>query len=272
MRCTVSSRRLSGDMVCDGRGPGDLQLVVNEDLGIPGIPDLACSLRGLAASTEVEAASARGLIGWVNSMGYRAIALDGTHPELRARSLDRSARRDLAASLKRSQLGLSGIDVFVPAKHFADREHADRATAAVYGAIELARELGSLGAGSHAVVCFALPDEPMEGVDSEIAAQAERFGVTVAVVRRDVTGLERAVDVDALIDAGVEPAERIAKGCMQIRWGGPRPDRRVELMPIAGAFAMSGGGSCVVDLSHGRDVRATAERALDAWSKLALFG
>lgn len=259
-------------MVCDGRGPGDLQLVVNEDLDIPGIPDLACSLRGLAVSTEVEATSARGLIGWVSKVGYREVALDGTHPELRARFLDRSARRDLAASLKRSQLGLSGVDVFVPDKHFADREHADRATAAVYGAIELARELGSLGAGSDAVVCFALPDEPVKGVESEIAAHAERFDVSVAVVRRDVTGLGRAVDVDALIDAGVEPAERIAEGCVQVRWGGPRPDRRVELMPIAGAFAMSDGGSCVVDLSHGRDVRATAERALDAWSKLALFG
>ncbi|GAB5495691.1 MAG: hypothetical protein Phyf2KO_07710 [Phycisphaerales bacterium] len=233
---------------------------------------MACSLRGLAVSTEVEAASARGLIGWVNKLGYRAIALDSTHPELRARSLDRSARRDLAASLKRSQLCLSGVDVFVPAKHFADRENADRATAAVLGAIELARELGSLGAGSEAVVCFELPDEPVEGVESEIVADAERFGVSVAVVRRDVKGLGRAVDIDALHDAGVEPAERIAEGCAQIRWGGPRPDRRVELMPIAGAFAMSGGGSCVVDLSHGRDVRATGERALEAWSKLAMFG
>lgn len=259
-----------GVMVCDGRGLGDLQLVVNEDLGIARIPDLACSLRGLAASADVEATSARGLIDWVGRGGFQAVALDATHPELRARALDRSARRDLAASLKRSGLQLTGLDVFIPARHFADREHADRATSAVLGAIELVRELGTLGAGPSAVVCLDLPDEPVEGVEMEIGAQAERLNVSVAIVRRDVAGLARSVDIDAQLDAGVDPGERIAKGCAQVRWGGPRPDRRVELLPIVGAFAMLGGGSCVLDLSHGRDATTTSARAVEAWSRLGL--
>ena len=241
---------------------------------IPAIPDLACSLRGLAVSTDVPATSARGLLGWVSGLGFRAVALDATHPELRARTLDRSSRRDIAASLKRIQLCLAGVDVFVPAGHFADAEHSDRAAAAVLRAIELAHDLSALGAGERPTVCVDLPDTPVEGVVSAIAGEAERHGVVVATLREGHTGVSRSVDLDALAEASVDPTAQLAsESCVQARWGGPRVERRVELMPVAATLAMKqGGASCVLDLSHGRDVHATAQRGLDAWQSIELFG
>ena len=240
---------------------------------IPAIRELACSLRGLATATDVPATSARGLIDWVNWLGFRAVVLDTVHPELRPRSLDRSSRRDIAASLKRMQLAFAGIDVFVPAAHFTDLEHSDRAVAAVLGAIELAHDLSTLGAGGKPVVCLDLPDEPVEGVVGEIGAQAERHGVLLAALRGGQSGIGRSVDLDAIADAGVDPAGELADStCVQARWGGPRAGRRVGLEPIAAALSMKpGGASCVLDLSHGRDAAITAQNALDAWSKISLF-
>lgn len=241
---------------------------------IPSNPDLACSIRGLAMATDVEATSARGLLGRVTGMDFRAVVLDAVHPELRARSLDRSSRRDIAALLKRTELRLAGLDVFVPAAHFADRAHSDRAVAAVLGAIELAHDLVGLGAGDNPVVCLELPDEPVEGVVGEISAQAERHGVLVASPRGSHLGVHKSVDLDALAEAGVDAAAPLSSNdCVQARWGGPRVERRVDLTPIAAGLAMKpNAASCVLDLSRARDVSATAERALGAWGKISLFG
>jgi len=144
----------------------------------------------------------------------------------------------------------------------------------VLGAIELAHDLSALGTGGKPVVCLDLPDEPAEGVVGEIGVQAERHGVVVVAIRGGQSDIGRSVDLDALADAGVDPAgELAASECVQARWGGPRAERRVDLVSIAAALSMKpGGASCVLDLSHGRDVAATAQNALDAWSKISLFG
>jgi hypothetical protein len=258
----------------DEKGLSALQLGMDTGIEIPRIPDLACSLRGLALATDVPATSARGLLGWVSGLESRAVVLDALHPELRARSLDRSSRRDIAAVLKRSQLSLAGIDAFIPAAHFAEREHADRAVAAVLGAIELAHDLVVLGVGGTPVVSLDLPDETVDGVAGEIAAQAERHGVAVAAVRGGHADIGSSVDLDAISDAGVDPTEQIASSaCVQARWGGPRMERRLDLAAIAAGLSMKPhGASCVLDLSRRRDVASTAQRAFDTWAKISLFG
>ena len=97
-------------------------------------------------------------VAWLASLGARAVTLDAG--VLRARDLDRSARRDVASMLRRAQLALAGVDAWVPPEHVGRAETAARAIAAVVGACELASELAPLvGGGSRAVVSIMLPGE-----------------------------------------------------------------------------------------------------------------
>lgn len=244
-------------------------------LGMEGLPLgagaglLACSMRGLAAHSHAPATSAKGLFDWFSSSGARAVVLDATHPELRPRDLGRSARRDLASAIRRSELEWKGIDVFVPTAHLASREHSDRALSAVIGAIEMAGELATLNIGEHAVVSFDLPDEPVEGVVREIASAAERTGVLAACLKDGHAGLCRAVDLDAMAEAGVDAVGAVTSATTaQVRWGGPRVERRVDLLAVTGAIAIRAEPcSAVLDLSKSMEPAQAIGAAIAAWSK-----
>src|SRR5688572_21716696 len=95
----------------------------------------------IAGVVEPVGEGARALIEWAAGLGYRAVQLDGTMAGLRARELDRSGRRDLAALLRRLELGYSGLDLWVPEAHFVDGAQQDRAVAAVVAGLELSAEL-----------------------------------------------------------------------------------------------------------------------------------
>lgn len=237
-------------------------------------PPLACTLRGLAAHALAPADSARGLLGWLARAGAKAAALDATHPELRPRSLDRSARRDLAATLRRAQLALAGIDIFVPAAHLAEPATADRALAAILRAIELAGELRDTGASHVPVVAFDLPDEPVPGAVASIASAAERAGVVAVTLTGKHTPLRKALDLDALADTGASSAAVVGAltgpDLAQVRWGGPRPERRIDLLSVHAALAVrTPPVGVVVDLSRAADPAQALPAALAAWSKAA---
>lgn len=135
---------------------------------------VAVSLAGLAGEV-------RGQIETARELGFRAVQLDGTAKGMRARELDRSARRDLAATLKRSGLALSGIDLWIPAAHFGDAAFQDRAVSAVEQAIELATELAGLMADDAARrVSLELPKAAPATLLRQIGAWCERSGVLVA--------------------------------------------------------------------------------------------
>ncbi len=234
-----------------------------------GAGPLACSMRGLAAHAHAPARSAKGLLDWITSAGGRAVVLDATHPELRPRDLGRSARRDLASAIRRSELEWNGVDVFVPTAHLASTEHSDRALAAIVDAIELAGELATLNVGERAVVSFDLPDDPVEGVVREIAGAADRTGVVAASLKDGHAGLSRAVDLDALSDAGVDAVGAVTGSTTaQVRWGGPRVERRVDLLAVTGAMAIrTEPCSAVLDLTRSVEPARTLGAALAAWSK-----
>lgn len=237
-------------------------------------PPVACSLRGLAAHALAPATSARELLDWLARAGANAAVLDATHPELRPRSLDRSARRDLAATLRRAQLSLAGIDIFVPAAHLAEPASADRALAAILGAIDLAGELRGTGASFIPVVAFDLPDEPVPGAVASIALAAERAGVAAATLTGKHAPLRKALDLDALADTGASPAAVVGAlttpDLDQVRWGGPRPERRVDLIAARAALAVRPPPvGVVVDLSRAADPAHALPAALAAWSKAA---
>src|SRR5262245_10456016 len=113
---------------------------------------VSLALVGLEIGGDDPAAKLRAQLTLARTAGCRAVQLNGAAAGLRARELDRSARRDLAATLKRAEVGFSGVDLFVPPEHFGAMAHQDRAVSAVVGAVELAAEISGLIGGGGRVV------------------------------------------------------------------------------------------------------------------------
>ncbi len=183
-----------------------LQLIVLER-------PISISLAGLTfPKTPGLAGDPRALIMWVvglKSEAIRAVQLDATMAGVRARELDRSARRDLASLIRRQGLGVSGLDLWVPPEHFAAAAQVDRALAAVKGAIGLAADLASLTQCPEGrVVCMELPETTSGDVAGEIAEAALGAAVEVADF-----GLSRAkAAAGGPIGVGVDPAAMLAAG------------------------------------------------------------
>lgn len=118
--------------------------------------------------------------------GFRAVHLNAAAPGLRPRDLDRSARRDLAAFLRRTELASSGADLWIPPAHFADPAQADRAVSATLAAIEFVADIDRLVRGMTAtgtdgrILCVAFPAEIQESLLLTIGERAASCSVRVA--------------------------------------------------------------------------------------------
>jgi sugar phosphate isomerase/epimerase len=218
------------------------------------------------------------------SLGYRAVQLDATHPEARPRSLDRSARRDLAALLKRNELELAGLDLWLPPEHLAQGANVERAGDAVAGAIALVRELAGL-LPTRPVLSMTLPDEPDPHVMEAITAAAEREGVRLAnhawpAAEVGDVGLDPAL----AIMAGTSPAKavttlgsrlasvRLSDAGVAGRTPVGSPSGRLEVMAFAAAVAISAPNAPIVaDARQLADPRAGARAALEAWGEALAF-
>ena len=165
----------------------------------------------------------RAAIEWVASLGYRAVQLDAATKGFRPRELDRSARRDLASVLRKKELALSGLDLFIPPDHFTDPAHIDRAVAAVRSTIELVAELAALVPAFNSApipcVSLTLPADLADDTRDELAAHAERTGAQLAdhaVQNQTDTSLSTAhalgvgIDPATLILAGFDPVQAVA--------------------------------------------------------------
>lgn len=171
-----------------------------------------------AAMAGVESAEAmppaemlRSAMTRARAAGCAAVQLDGRAAGMRARELDRSARRDIAATLRRGGLACSGVDLWIPAEHFASTVHRDRALGAATGAIELAGEMEGLfrEAQAKASVALTLP-RPLDGeVRRAIVDAAERAGVMVA----DYSWKrEEACEEGSPLGPGIDPAMVLLAG------------------------------------------------------------
>lgn len=89
-------------------------------------------------------ASPRLALAKISELGFSAVQLDAAIPGLRPRELDVTARRDLAAAVKRSGLSIAGVDLFIPPDHYHDSAHLDRAAEALHAACRFAADLGRL--------------------------------------------------------------------------------------------------------------------------------
>lgn len=148
--------------------------------------------------------SAADAIAEVAAMGLAGVQLDASDASMRPREMSASARRDLAASLRRLGLRASGIDCFVPVERFADAAQVERAMQAVIGSITLAESL------DRAPVCLHVPSDA--AVAAELRREADRRGVPLADFALPVAEGSTGVGVDpaAMLAAGSDPAAQVA--------------------------------------------------------------
>ncbi len=189
-------------------------------MALPSAPiPAALSLAGLPRDRSV-----RDWIEWTADQGFRGVALDGMAAGARARDLGRGARRDLASLLRRRELSFLGVDLWIPAAHFASPEHQDRAFAATIGAIELARDLATLNGDADPVlsVCFPAADDLV--IRKEIDDAAMGAGVMCAnhawpFALED--GANIGLDPATVLLAGQDPATELLRcagklGCVRL--------------------------------------------------------
>ncbi len=228
----------------------------------------------------------RGLIEWASAVGVRGVRLDATRPDVRPRMLDRSARRDLAASIRRAGLVFGGLDLLIPAEHFIDPADAERATEAVVRALGLAADLAELAGDADArTVAVTLPEELPDRVLSDLDIAAAGVGATLADCThppREDSAREHVlagIDPPGVILSGDSPAKlaaRLGSGLAHARLSdisgagrcpvGTRGGR-LDVTAYAAALAVSGVRAVTIDLRGLHDPDAGLRAALEAWSQ-----
>jgi len=217
-------------------------------------------------------------------LGFRAVTLDATRPGLRPREMDRSARRGLAATLRRLELRLAGLDLPIPPEHLARPDTQDRALAALAAACELLVECAALVETSPVI---AAPEPMGEGDDEEARAResarvagerAVNLGVRLAAPEAQELppGWATSVDLARAIEAGRSPLKAIstAREVAMIRLtdadhAGRRPlgAGRVDVGQLAAVIATTAADAClVIDPAGLPDPLAGASAALQGWT------
>ncbi len=246
------------------------------------LPALSLSLAEFAVGS-----SPRERILAAGELGYRAVTLDARAAGLRARDLDRSARRDLAATFRRAELRLAGIDLWIPESHFVDTAHQDRAIAVAIGTIDLAAELASL-MPADPVVSVVLPTEGATDARKALAAAAETAGVQMADhcwplcawngpigagLDPVVALVEKADPVAAASNRSLVTARVCSLGDAALRVPVGSAASRLDLGAYRASLSLAPLlRTVVVDVRGLHDSLAGAEAALEAWSDADLFG
>lgn len=248
--------------------------------------DLSLSLAGLPA---VDGApwlpGPRDAIAWAAVLGARCIHLDATAATMRPRELDRSARRDIAALLRRHALHFSGLDLWIPVSHFTDPAQIDRAASAILAAAELAADLAALtSCPDAAVVSLALDAKATDDLVQRLRSASERVGTTLAdhawpprKASSPAASLEPGLDPATLILARSDPALEVARlpsapasarlsDANAMGRTDPREGGRLDALAYTAALATRGySRPLVIDLRGLRD----PERAAKHWLTLA---
>jgi len=243
----------------------------------PAPSPLSVSLVGLP-----RARSPRVWIEWASGLRYRGVALDATAPGVRPRDLDRGGRRELTALLRRSELLLAGVDLFIPPEHFVDPRRVDRALAAVSAALGLVADLRGITTRAPTVT-IELPAEADTVLDTLAeAALATGVGVADACFPLRELGVDGeavipALDPAAALLTGADPVEALAgagPGAVALRLSDALAGARTPVGAGAlnvGAYrvltALGGAGRPIVtDLRGVSGWDAAARAAQAAWA------
>jgi sugar phosphate isomerase/epimerase len=251
-------------------------------------PPLSVSLAGLAPLPDAPwAGSPRAPIEWAAAAGLRSVRLDAG--ALRARDLDRSARRDLASLLRRLGLACPGLDLWIPAPHFADPARADRAAEALTGASELAGDLRTLAAGQRISIAVTFPQAGADALIRQVAGKAESFGCVIAdhsfpgspsalsLAAQPGSSIGIGLDPAAILMSGGDPAAEASRAghalaaarlsdASAIGRTTPGEGRLDELAYLVALAAAGYAGEVALDLRGLPDQKRAAATVLDRWA------
>jgi sugar phosphate isomerase/epimerase len=227
--------------------------------------------------------SVREALEHLRALGFAGVQWSATLPEARPRDLGASARRDLKAVLRRFDLRVSGIDLWVPPEHFVDASRVDRAVAATVEAIGLAGDLGRCPL-SLRLPAVQADGDAVGGVLDAILATAERSGVAIADHADPACADPRCgigIDPVAEFAAGRDPvavvferAGRIvaARLCdltrsgLRAAVGGGGGEGRLDTLRYRVALEVAGfHGMVVVDARQWAEIDAGLRRSIEVW-------
>jgi sugar phosphate isomerase/epimerase len=107
---------------------------------------------------------------------------------------------------------ISGLDLWIPPRHFVDPVQMDRAASAVVDACDLAAELLQLLVGSDPVISTLMPADVSSEVLARLSAEADRRGVAIADHQWPLRLASSSEGVVSGIGIGIDPAAIIASG------------------------------------------------------------
>lgn len=244
------------------------------------------ALVGAERALEDGRSGTRDLLAWAASLGVRAVRLDATRPDVRPRALDRSARRDLAATLRRADLAFGGLDLLIPPEHFTDATHSERALDAAVGALRLAADLGELAGDADArSVAVVLPGDLPASALTALEHAAADVGAVLADLAHPArddetpTHVRPGIDPPSVIIGAESPAKlaarlgsrlahaRLADISGQGRCAVGASGGRLDITAYGAALSVAGVRSVTVDIRGVPDLADAARRGLDAWAQ-----
>jgi sugar phosphate isomerase/epimerase len=185
--------------------------------------ELSLSASGLR-DADGRALDIRATLEFARSAEYHAIQLNAADPLTRPRELSRSARRDLAAHIRRHELACSGVDLCIPKAHFSDETKIDRVVGALCDAVQFAADIADLTDGQR-LLSIAAPWQAGGAVLAEVAGRAASIGVSIANHAypwpEDLSAggpIRVGIDPATVILASADPAQAVseasASGCL----------------------------------------------------------
>lgn len=161
---------------------------------------ISLALSGLDAPESL-----RERLTWAAGLGFRAVQLDVRAADCRPREMGRSARRDLAGLLRRCELAISGVDLWIPPAHFTEPAHVDRAVSAASEANDFAADIAAL-AGGRAVVSLTLPAQDAGDALAALAERALSRGSRIADHQWPARDDLAKIAALSTIGVGIDPA------------------------------------------------------------------
>ncbi|MDF1810432.1 MAG: hypothetical protein P1U42_12130 [Phycisphaerales bacterium] len=246
-----------------------------------GLPEISISTVGLPSNVS----GPRAAIDLIASQGVRGIALDAMISGMRPRELTRSAKRDIAASLRRRELEFTGLDLWIPQDHFIDPMYAQRAVDATQQACEMSVEIASLvGLRSKSIVSLVLPKDLGESERAAIGAHAQRVGATIAdhqVIDHDTftptPGIGIGIDPTMILLTGQSAGKAITQSGSQLisarlsdssamgRCVVGAPSSQLDLKGYAGALIVASQDWVTLDLRQLPEPIEAITQSRQAW-------
>ena len=245
-----------------------------------GLPQISISAAGYATASP----SPKAVIEEIRALGVRGITLDASAADFRPRTLTRSARRDLAASLRRRELEFTGLDLWIPPEHFAGANTIERAMEALNQATEMSSELASLvGGRSRALVSVLLPTELKDIDRLAIGANAQRVGTIIADHQPEQTkaiaGIGIGIDPAMILMTGKSPGKAVTHAGEHLasvrlndvnamgRCAVGAPGGKLDVKGYAGALIVAGQEWITLDVREMSEPKMAVERARQAWTE-----